>query len=97
MYMIGNVDPQLAYIPYWLINLCTTSLAPTVISLFGSKAKNIDSTPHAERLRVTKKAFYDEVKRRLEKGIERGADEGVCNRRRYACLFVCMYVVIHLL
>lgn len=77
MYLIGNVDPQLAYIPYWLVNLCTTSLAPTAVSLFGSKAKSIDSTPHAQRLKVTKKDFYDAVRARLEEGIRRGAQVGV--------------------
>ena len=77
MYLIGSVDPQLAYIPYWLVNLCTTSLAPTAVSLFGSKAKNIDSTKHAERLRVTKKEFYDGVRVRLEEGMKRGAEVGV--------------------
>lgn len=85
MYLIGSADPQLAYIPYWLVNLCTTSLAPTAVSLFGSKAKEIKNTPHAERLHVSKKTFYDQVRARLEEGIRRGAEVGVCITR--LCLF----------
>lgn len=63
--MLANVDPCLASVPYWLLNMVTRNAMPMMFSLFSSLSTNIEGTEHARRIQQDTNKFYSEVRARL--------------------------------
>src|SRR4051794_35572265 len=40
--ILANADPKMAYVPFWLLNLCTKQFGPLLFQLLRSNSSNLN-------------------------------------------------------
>lgn len=64
---ISNLDPKLAIVPYWLINLVTKQIVYFLFQEFEKKSIQVSTSEEFQKRIREKPEIYQDLKQRLEK------------------------------